>query len=416
MLRVPITQAKEGMTLAMSVQHPDRADTVLLRDGVRLTDTLIDRLRQIRCRDIWISFPALDEIREYVRPEIQEQHAVVTAQISAAFSEVLDNWRPKLDYTRYRDAVQGLLDNLLEHPTAGIFAMEIVSAKRPVLRHASNVCMLSMLIGMGLDFYLMQERSRLPTHRARDVSSLGVGAMLHDLGMLRLDDEVVQRWQKTADDTDPEFQEHVNLGYRLVRGSVDASAAAVVLHHHQQYDGSGFPGGRDARGETHALCGSDIHVFARIVAAADLFDRLRYQRDTLVEPVPVVRVLSMLARPPYVSTIDPLVRIGLMNVVPPFPPGSIVTLSSGDQAVVVGWTPLEPCRPRVRILTSFDPDEMSDAPPIDLRAQRDLSIACAEGQDVSGDLFNPATPKEFDLSAVAIRPTGESDQSVKRSA
>ena len=64
--------------------------------------------------------------------------------------------------------------------------------------------------------------------------------------------------------------------------------------------------------------------------------------------------------------------------------------------------------------SSFDPDEMSDAPPIDLRAQRDLSIACAEGQDVSGDLFNPATPKEFDLSAVAIRPTGEPDQPVKR--
>ena len=415
MLRVPVIHAKQGMTLAMSVQHPDRADTVLLREGVTLSNALIQRLRQICCRDIWIQFPALDEIREFIRPEIQEQHAQVTAQISSAFSEVLEKWRPSLEYMRYRNAVQGLIDNLLDHPTAGIFASEIVSAQRPALRHASNVCMLSLLIGMKLDFYLMHERTRLPAHRARDVAGLGVGAMLHDLGMLRLDDEVVHRWQQNGNETDDAFQEHVHLGYNIVRGSVDASAAAVVLHHHQAFDGSGFPARRGARSKMRGPSGSGIHVFARIVGAADLFDRLRYQRDTLFEPTPVVRVLSMLARPPYVQRIDPLVRIGLMNVVPAFSPGSIVTLSSGDQAVVVNWTPLEPCRPRVRILTSLDPNEMTEAPEIDLRAERHITVAHAEGQDVSQDLFDPATPSEFDLAAAATRPR-VSGSGAKRSA
>ncbi len=414
MLRVPIIHAKEGMTLAMPVQHPERADTVLLRDGVELTDTLITRLREISCREVWIEFPALEEIRDYVKPQIQEQHAQVTAQISCAFSEVLHNWRPRLDFLRYRNAIQGLLENLLEHPTAGIFANEIVSSARPALRHASNVSMLSMLIGMKLDFYLMQERTRLPAHRARDVSSLGVGAMLHDLGMLRLDDDVIRRWQHVGDESDEAYQEHAHLGYRLVRGSVDASASAVVLHHHQHFDGTGFPARRNARGEAVALRGSDIHVFARIVGAADLFDRLRYQRDTLAEPLPVVRVLSMLRRSPYVARIDPMVWIGLMNVVPPFAPGSIVTLSSGDEAVVVGWSPLEPCRPRVRIVASFDPDDMSAAPAIDLRARRDLTVTHAEGCDVSQDLFDPATPGEFDLAAAAMRPS--SDLPARRSA
>lgn len=416
MLRVPMIHAKPGMKLAMPVQHPDRADTVLLREGVDLTETLVTRLRQIRCREVWIEFPGLEEIREFIRPEIQSEHARVTAEIDEAMAQVREQWRPRLEYLRYRDAVQGLIDNLVEHPRAAIFASELVAASRPVLRHASNVSLLSILIGLSLDFYLIRERGRLRPHHARDVSSLGVGAMLHDIGVLRLDDDARERWLRDGDEDARELREHVHLGYRLVRPFVDAAAATTVLHHHQRYDGSGYPERRDARGRLSALRAGEIHVFARIAHVADRFDHLRRAFDPDADPVPTVRVLRQLRREKERSRVDPVVLVGLQNVVPPFPPGSMVGLSSGERAVVVAWSPLEPCRPSVRILpgsalASLEPGDIERRPAIDLRAQRDLSIVEIDGQDVRGDTYDVESLEELDLNAIALRmamqPTGE---------
>lgn len=414
MLRVPMVHAKPGMTLAMPVQHPDRADTVLLREGVELTDTLVTRLRQIRCREVWIEFPGLEEIREFIRPEIQSEHAKVTAKIDEAMAQVREQWRPKLDYLRYRDAVQGLIDNLVEHPKAAIFASELVAASRPMLRHASNVSLLSVLIGLSLDFHLIRERARLRPHHARDVSSLGVGAMLHDIGVLRLDDSARERWLHEGDEEADDLREHVHLGYRLVRPFVDAAAATTVLHHHQRFDGSGYPQRRDARGKLTSPRGSEIHVFARIAHVADRFDHLRRAFDPDADPVPTVRVLRQLRKER--SRMDPVVLAGLQNVVPPFAPGSMVSLSSGARAVVVGWCALEPCRPSVRVLPDsadgrLDLAGIGQRPTIDLRAQRDLSIVEIDGHDVREDLYDVESLEELDLNLIAMRlsmqPAGE---------
>ncbi len=401
MLRVPIVHAKAGMTLAMPVQHPDRADTVLLREGVELTQQLITRLRQIRCREVWIEFPGLEEICQFVRPEIQQEHARVAARIDEAMQSVREEWSPRLDYLRYRDAMQGLIQNLIDHPQAAIFASELVSASRPALRHASTVSLLSVLIGLSLDFYLICERSRLRAHHARDVSSLGIGAMLHDIGLLRLDEEARSHFEQTGDEEDPRVQEHVHLGYRLVRPCVDAAAATVVLHHHQRFDAGGYPRRRVDRGRFEAPGGRDIHVLARICACADLFDKIRWGVGS--DPLPTVRVLSMMRRSPIADWIDPVVLIGLQHVVPAFAPGSIVRLSTGAEAVVVDTSPLEPCRPKVRIITSLDPRDGVDATTIDLRAERDLTIVEVDGEDVREDLFDVSSLEELDLAVLSRR-------------
>ncbi len=399
MLRVPIVHAKAGMTLAMPVQHPDRADTVLLREGVELTDQLITRLRQIRCREVWIEFPGLEEICAFVRPEIQQEHARVAARIDEAMQSVREEWSPKLDYLRYRDAMQGLIQNLVDHPQAAIFASELVSASRPALRHASTVSLLSVLIGLSLDFYLICERSRLRAHHARDVSSLGVGAMLHDIGLLRLNEEARTYFEETGDEQDPRVQEHVHLGYRLVRPCVDAGVATVVLHHHQRFDASGYPRRRVEQGKYEAPAGRDIHVLARICACADIFDQLRWGVGS--DPLPTVRVLSMMRRAPVANWVDPIVLVGLQHVVPAFAPGTVVRLSTGDEAVVVDTSPIEPCRPKVRVIASLDPRAGVDASPIDLRAERDVSIVEVDGVDVREDLYDVSSLEELDLSALS---------------
>lgn len=402
MLRVPIAYAKPGMVLALPVFHPRRPDTVLLKEGLGLEARAVARLAELRVGEVWIRYPGLEMVGEYVSQEVLESQASVTQRIGEAFEAVSRGAHAKLEYSEYRLAVASMMERLLANPKAALFMQEMSDRSQPVLRHASGVCMLSVLMGLKLDDYLVMERSRLSVHAARDVASLGVGAMMHDVGMLRLDPEVVQRWCEEQDESDPRFQKHVVLGYELVREAVGPAAAAAVMHHHQRFDGSGFPRRVRLDGSEESLAGSDIHVFARIVACADLYDRVRYAPGAKEDaaPLPVVRVLRRLQEKPYCSWIDPMVYKALLAVLPAFAPGSIVELSNGARGVVTEWFAEDPCRPNIQELgdpsKGFDPR----TPPgrrFVLRDTAGLIVVKAEGQDVSRDNFFPCTPGEYDL-------------------
>lgn len=402
MLRVSLVQAKPGMTLALPVFHPKRHDTVLLNSGFRLDARTIERLRELALREVWVRYPGMDFVAEYISPAVIEAHAQLTWQIGQAFDTVSRSAQTSLDYAAYRRAVSGLLEKLLENPRSAVFIQELADRDRPMLRHGSSVCMISLLMGLKLMDYLICERTRLSANYARDVSNLGVGAMLHDIGMLRLDPGVVAKWKATYDEDDPAWRNHVLVGYEMVREHVAPTAAAAVLHHHQRYDGSGFPA---RRGHDRGQAGSEIHIFARIIATADLFDRLRYaplDRDGPdAPPLPTVRALRTLREKPYRDWIDPMVFRALLTVVPAYAPGTQVMLSNGERAVVAEWFCDDPCRPTV--VTIGDPTKDFDAPPgeakrYQLRNEPDLVIVESEGQDVRDDNFFPQTPGEFDLN------------------
>ncbi|MDX9911725.1 MAG: HD domain-containing protein [Phycisphaerales bacterium] len=401
MLRVATVQARPGMTLALPIYHPRRPDTILLKAGVTLDAHSIGRLRDIELPEMWIRYPSLEFLAEYVSPEILCARGELSLALRAGFEGVVSSAHAKLEYGEYRRAIASLLDKVATSPRAAIYLGEM-SADDPLgMRHAASVSYLAMLLGLKLDFHLIRQRARLNPASARDVSNLGLGALLHDVGMLRLDPMVIDRWKQAHNQNDPEWRQHVRVGYDMVRGEVEPSAAVVILHHHQRWDGTGFPRRRAISGEIHDFTGENIHVFARIAFVADVFDRL--VRPEGADPVPTVRALRMLRGEPYRNWIDPIVFKGLLAVAPAYPPGSIVRLSDGRMGAVVEWFPEDPCRPTVQII-----DEDEGAPVIHtgdrereriaLRRHPDLTITHVGGVDVSRDNFYPSSPGEFDLA------------------
>jgi diguanylate cyclase (GGDEF)-like protein len=88
---------------------------------------------------------------------------------------------------------------------------------------------------------------------------------LHDLGKLALPESLLQ---KPAPLTDPEWtvlREHASLGSRMLESLGIGSVAEWVLHHHERWDGTGYPDG---------LAGTDIPLGARILFVADAFDAM----------------------------------------------------------------------------------------------------------------------------------------------
>jgi putative nucleotidyltransferase with HDIG domain len=110
----------------------------------------------------------------------------------------------------------------------------------------------------------------------RDVETIKYAALLHDIGKIALPDDIIKKPSKLSDHEFEIVQKHPIIGAKIIK-EIEALAAMVpiVLHHHERYDGKGYPDG---------LKGDDIPVGARIVHVTDAYDTMvsaRAYRDML---------------------------------------------------------------------------------------------------------------------------------------
>jgi HD-GYP domain-containing protein (c-di-GMP phosphodiesterase class II) len=100
----------------------------------------------------------------------------------------------------------------------------------------------------------------------REVERIRVASLLHDLGKLAIPDEILSKPGELAE---PEWRvvtEHPKIGQVVLeQAGALRDAATIVLHHHEWYDGRGYP---------HGLRGEEIPVGARIVAIADAYEAM----------------------------------------------------------------------------------------------------------------------------------------------
>jgi len=114
---------------------------------------------------------------------------------------------------------------------------------------------------------MIAEEIGMGTERLRAIRYAG---MLHDVGKLGVPTKVLQKEGKLTEEEIAAIQLHPMRGLEIVRG-IDFldEAFAGIMHHHERYDGKGYPMG---------LAGSEIPEFARIIAVADAFDSMTSDR------------------------------------------------------------------------------------------------------------------------------------------
>lgn len=143
-------------------------------------------------------------------------------------------------------------------------------------------------------------------NRRRD--ELRIAAMLHDVGKVAIPDSILRKPGKLDDAEYRRIQTHSVLGGRLfsdIATPYDEASRDVAVHHHERWDGTGYPGRMTAPEiarlpieleclpSAEPLGGEQIPLFARIVAVADVYDALTSRRS-YKEPWPDERVAEFL--------------------------------------------------------------------------------------------------------------------------
>lgn len=120
---------------------------------------------------------------------------------------------------------------------------------------------------------MSKELALLAGLSAEQAELLRLASPLHDVGKIGIPDRILLKPGK-LDDTEMQIMKlHTTIGGRILsegdRFSSLSAGQIVALQHHEKWDGSGYPAG---------LKGEDIHIFARIVMVADVFDALASDR------------------------------------------------------------------------------------------------------------------------------------------
>jgi len=105
---------------------------------------------------------------------------------------------------------------------------------------------------------------------AETLHTLYMAGLLHDIGKIGIDDAVLRKPGKLTPEEFDHIKEHPALGHRILADIQQlAKVLPAVLHHHEQWDGKGYP---------HKLVADNIPRIARIVAVADAYDAMTSDR------------------------------------------------------------------------------------------------------------------------------------------
>ena len=245
----------------------------------------------------------------------------------------------RLDLAGITERVKGLIELVKSSRDSILRLPEFVYISDNYLhQHSLNCAILSLAIGDYL---------KLPPHR---LIELGTGALLHDIGMLKIPDALYLNPRQLGPREWQMIKAHPMLSYRILKGfSVADTVALTAYEHHERLDGTGYP---------RALAGDKITVYSRILAVADSYESMTTKRPFRVNREGHAALLELLkGRGVFYDEAAVRALIYCLSV---YPLGTTVLLSNAAMGRVIRTDPHSPKTPIVQILIDKDGNRLRE--------------------------------------------------------
>ncbi|MHB9095634.1 MAG: HD-GYP domain-containing protein [Eubacteriales bacterium] len=361
MKRIAIYNIKPEMILAKEVYSRD--GRLLLRKGSALNQEWVDKLADYGIPTVYVeggsagdevsvegSKPAkgMKELKRMYQGNVPDMITIeVREEAERVVQEIMQDVKTGrlIKTNKTRKVVENIVTQLINNRHIVGKLADIRILDDYTFAHSVNVCILSISTGIIMGYSKIRLRE------------LGIGALLHDVGKMRIPDEILNKRGPLTEKEFEEIKRHTILGYELLSEHPDitSNAARISIQHHECYNGSGYPWGvRD----------EEVHEYSKIVAIADVYDALTADRVYKNAILPYEAMEIIIASSGY--QFDPKTLRLFVENSEIYPVGSTVELSTGDVGMVVNVNRALPTRPVVKLIIDADGKDITKEMQIDL--------------------------------------------------
>jgi HD-GYP domain-containing protein (c-di-GMP phosphodiesterase class II) len=290
------------------------------------------------------------------------------------------------DMRETRQVTERFADQIAADPAQALLLTTVKSHDEYTYHHMINVCVLSLALGHAIGL----EREQ--------VVNLGIGALLHDVGKVKVPREILQYAGPLDEEQWRIVQHHPVDGTGLIlltSRDLYHPAATVVLEHHAAYDASGYPTLLGRRQPT---------LLSRIVAVADCFDAVTSARP--YRQAEERRQALALLQASAGKGFDPRVVRAFVRMMGLYPIGTLVELSTGDVGVVVRNHERLLAHPTLKMI--LDPAGSPCEP-----EERDLSEPTSGG-GYRWSVRRTIDARELDIDMLSLLSSGELETAGRR--
>ncbi len=229
-----------------------------------------DRLKRADQQKVYVQISDARRLHDYFTqhstkiiddPRITRRKKVTVVQEMAMFNLQLffsSSLEPR-DLDCMVERSQDTVGRLARDPQVLNNLSEVLRTDYSTYAHSVNVCMLAMAFGTYLGL-----------HPSR-IHSLGMGGLLHDIGMARLPRQILDKCGDLNRDERNAIRRHPRLGYDMLVSisSIPYDVLMIILHHHENADGSGYPSG---------FTSARIPELAKLLRVVDSYDAMTSMR------------------------------------------------------------------------------------------------------------------------------------------
>ncbi len=280
-----------------------------------------------------ISLPSEDELAAPSSEELEEQKRIegLYTNIYDFVEGIIDSVKSKKRFT-IENGLETIKDIVHTEKAANILYGKAVQGKGipdNLAAHSTNVCIYSLLLGKGANYSDGQ------------MTELGITALLHDIGMIFVPKEIVDKKGKLTSSELKQIKKHPYYTYKILQtlGEKYLWIAKVAYQEQERENGLGYPNG---------LKGDEIHDYAKIIGVVDAYEALTHHRPHRKGYMPhdAVKLILGTQKDLYSNEVKRL----LLTKLSCFPLGSYIKLNSKAMCKVIEVYEDSPLRPTVEIL------------------------------------------------------------------
>lgn len=260
----------------------------------------------------------------------RQVHRRARSYVDSSLGDVARGEPP--DTAAAQDVVKNMIDRILHNAHAMMWLTYMKSRDEYTASHCLNVAILAINFGR----FLSLERETLEL--------LGLGALLHDMGKMRIPPEILNKPGRLTREEFAVMRRHPEEGYALLKDdeSLPQEVLEVVLYHHERSTGKGYPVG---------LSGEAISLITKIASIVDVYDAITSDRCYHDGISPYQALQNMIN---WAGEFDKELMEQFIKCLGVYPVGTLVELNRGQVGIVIRTSEKARLRPVVLLIRNSE--------------------------------------------------------------